>query len=92
MYICKRLRDYVLTGKGCWNTFVGKKIYEEPASPICFRAAMYFHPGRLQETLSPGILRVAVKEDSYLKCDETYHKTLVKAKDNDGKGSRKGYL
>lgn len=39
-----------------------------------------------------GAMRKAVKEDSHLKCDETYHKILVKAKDNDGKGSRKGYL
>ena len=37
-------------------------------------------------------MRQAVKEDKYLKCDETYHKILVKADDNDGKGSRKGYI
>ncbi len=37
-------------------------------------------------------MRKAVKEDRYLKCDETHHKILVKADDNDGKGSRKGYI
>lgn len=37
-------------------------------------------------------MRMAVKEDKYLCCDETYHKILVKADDNGGKGSRKGYL
>ena len=35
-------------------------------------------------------MRRAVKEDRYLCCDETYHKILVKADDNDGEGSRKG--
>lgn len=39
-----------------------------------------------------GAMRKAVKEDRYLKCDETHHKILVKADDNDGKGSRKGYI
>ena len=37
-------------------------------------------------------MQKAVKEDQYLCCDETYHKILVKADDNNGKGSRKGYL
>jgi hypothetical protein len=37
-------------------------------------------------------MRKAVREDRYLKCDETYHRVLVKADDNDGKGSRKGYV
>ena len=37
-------------------------------------------------------MQKAVKEDRYLCCDETYHKILVKAADNNGKGSRKGYL
>ena len=37
-------------------------------------------------------MRKAVREDKYLKCDETYHKILVKADSNDGKGSRKGYI
>ena len=34
----------------------------------------------------------AVKEDSYLSCDETYHRVLVKKETNEGKGSRKGYV
>jgi uncharacterized coiled-coil protein SlyX len=37
-------------------------------------------------------MRSAVKEDRYICCDETYHKVLVKAEDNGGKGSRKGYV
>ena len=37
-------------------------------------------------------MQIAIKEDKYLCCDETYHKILVKACDNNGKGSRKGYL
>ena len=37
-------------------------------------------------------IRKAVKEDGYLKCDETYHKILVKADENGGGGSRKGYI
>jgi len=37
-------------------------------------------------------MQKAVKEDKYLCCDETYHKVLVKAEDNNGKGSRKGYI
>lgn len=37
-------------------------------------------------------MQAAVKEDRYLKCDETYHKILVDADENNGKGSRKGYL
>ena len=37
-------------------------------------------------------MRTAVKQDRYLCCDETYHKILVKADDNNGKGSRKGYI
>ena len=37
-------------------------------------------------------MRKAVKEDGYLCCDETYHKILVKADENNGKGSKKGYL
>lgn len=37
-------------------------------------------------------MQKAVKEDRYLCCDETYHKILVKAGENDGRGSRKGYI
>ena len=37
-------------------------------------------------------MQMAVKEDRYLCCDETYHKILVDADENDGKGSRKGYI
>ena len=37
-------------------------------------------------------MQKAVKEDRYLCCDETYHKILVKADENGGKGSRKGYI
>lgn len=34
----------------------------------------------------------AVKEDSYLNCDETYHRVLVEATGNDGKGSKKAFI
>ena len=34
----------------------------------------------------------AVKGSSYNICDETYHKVLVNADDNEGRGSKKGYL
>ena len=37
-------------------------------------------------------MQKTVKEDRYLCCDETYHKILVKADENGGKGSRKGYI
>jgi hypothetical protein len=37
-------------------------------------------------------MQKAVKEDSYLCCDETYHRALVKKELNDGRGSRKGYV
>ena len=37
-------------------------------------------------------MQKAVKEDGYLCCDETYHKILVDADENNGKGSRKGYI
>lgn len=37
-------------------------------------------------------MQAAVKEDGYLCCDETYHKILVNADENNGKGSRKGYI
>ena len=37
-------------------------------------------------------MREAVREDSYLGCDETYHKVLVDRERNDGRGSRKGYV
>lgn len=37
-------------------------------------------------------MRAAVKQDRYLCCDETYHKILLKADDNNGKGSKKGYI
>ncbi len=37
-------------------------------------------------------MQKAVKEDRYLCCDETYHKILVDADENNGKGSRKGYI
>ena len=39
-----------------------------------------------------GAMRRAVREDSYLCCDETYHRVLVRADDRSGRGSRKGYL
>ncbi len=39
-----------------------------------------------------GAMRAAVREDSYLNCDETYHKVLVDRELNDGRGSRKGYV
>lgn len=35
---------------------------------------------------------LAVKEDGYLNCDESYHTVLVKSGGKDGKGSRKGYV
>ena len=34
----------------------------------------------------------AVKEDGYLCADETYHRILVNADENDGKGTCKGYI
>lgn len=34
----------------------------------------------------------AVKEDKYICADETYHKILVDAEANSGKGTRKGYI
>jgi len=37
-------------------------------------------------------MQAAVKEGRYLNCDETYHTVLINAADNDGKGSRKGYI
>jgi len=37
-------------------------------------------------------MSIAVKEGKYLNCDESYHTVLIKADDNDGKGSRKGYI
>ena len=37
-------------------------------------------------------MRAAVKEDRHLCCDETYHKILINADENNGKGSRKGYI
>ena len=37
-------------------------------------------------------MQKAIMEDRYLCCDETYHKILVKAEENDGKGSKKGYI
>jgi len=37
-------------------------------------------------------MRIAVKEGKYLNCDETYHTVLIKSDDNDGKGSKKGYI
>lgn|SRR5574344_1888983 len=37
-------------------------------------------------------LGVAVKEDKYLAVDETYHNVLVKEKNKNGKGIKKGYL
>ena len=37
-------------------------------------------------------MQKAVQEDRYLCCDETYHKILVKADENAGRGSRKGYI
>lgn len=37
-------------------------------------------------------MRSAVKEDGYICADETYHKTLVNADENAGKGARKGYI
>ena len=37
-------------------------------------------------------MRSAVKEDNYICADETYHKVLVNADENAGKGIRKGYV
>ena len=37
-------------------------------------------------------MRSAVKEDSYICADETYHKVLVNTDENAGKGIRKGYI
>lgn len=37
-------------------------------------------------------MRSAVKEDDYMCADETYHKILVNADENAGKGTRKGYI
>lgn len=37
-------------------------------------------------------MRKAVKEDSYLCCDETYHTVLLRKEENGGRGSRKGYI
>ena len=37
-------------------------------------------------------MRSAVKEDGYICADETYHKILVNADENAGKGARKGYI
>ena len=37
-------------------------------------------------------MRSAVKEDRYICADETYHKILVNADENAGKGTRKGYI
>lgn len=37
-------------------------------------------------------MRKAVREDSYLCCDETYHKVLLNRGENAGRGSRKGYV
>lgn len=39
-----------------------------------------------------SVMRDAVREDSYLCCDETYHTVLVDAKANGGRGSRRGYV
>lgn len=37
-------------------------------------------------------MRKAVKEDSYLCCDETYHTVLLRKEEDGGRGSRKGYV
>ena len=37
-------------------------------------------------------LRMAVLKDSYLCCDESYHKVLVEEKNSRGKGVRQGYI
>lgn len=37
-------------------------------------------------------MQIAIKEDGYLNCDESYHTVLVKSYDNNGKGSKKGYI
>lgn len=34
----------------------------------------------------------AVKEGTYLNCDESYHTVLIKNDDNEGRGSKKGYI
>lgn len=53
--------------------------------------------GRLKKTallfdnLYKGMQKT-LREYSYLCCDETYNKVLVKKELNDGKGSRKGYV
>ena len=53
--------------------------------------------GLLKKTASPfenlhKAMRSAVKEDDYICADETYHKILVNADENAGKGTRKGYI
>ena len=37
-------------------------------------------------------LAKAVKDNTYIICDETYHKVLVKVLENEGSGSKKAYL
>ena len=50
--------------------------------------------GRAAEVLENlyRALRMAVLEDSYLCCDESYHKVLVEEKNSKGKGVRQGYI
>ena len=50
--------------------------------------------GRAAEVLENlyRALRMAVLEDSYLCCDESYHKVLVEEKNSRGKGVRQGYI
>lgn len=50
--------------------------------------------GRAAEVLENlyRALRTAVLEDSYLCCDESYHKVLVEEKNSRGKGVRQGYI
>ena len=38
------------------------------------------------------VMGLAVKEDDYLAGDETYHRVLVKEKNKEGKGVKKGYI
>ena len=50
---------------------------------------------RKTETIFENLYKAmgqAVKEDDYLAGDETYHRVLVKDKNKDGKGVKKGYI
>lgn len=63
----------------------GFDLDKNTAHGLLKRAADLLDP--LQKALAG-----AVKGASYNICDETYHKVLVNADDNEGRGSKKGYL